>query len=267
MCPVNLYSLYVSKLNPRCTKLWQKPRQGYIHYNDLEWYEARPVGKDPLNRFIRFLSDAAKLSPNNYTNHSIRTMCIGKLDDKGFEARHITALSSHKNENTIKTYATKCPESKKREMYDALSETIVPKRARKVETQASATVSKPPENNDFPTINIEDEQALAALDGDQNQNMNNNNQGSQRILSYNHLKQMMMTFSWITYARTLCKMNRRRMWPKTPQWWIILWQHQCQLCQRCIFLNQMSLLTIISTSKFSKKNLKDKFWNENDAIS
>ena len=38
-------------------------------------------------------------------------------------------------------------------------------------------MSKPPENNKFLTINIEDAQALAAFNGDDNQNMNNNNEG------------------------------------------------------------------------------------------
>ena len=93
--------------------MWQKPRQGYIHFNDEYWYEKRNVGHDPLERFMKTLILNAKLSTSGYTNHSIRATCIGTLDNSGFEARHITAISSHKNESTIKTYSTKCPEKKR----------------------------------------------------------------------------------------------------------------------------------------------------------
>ena len=61
----------------------------------------------------------AKLSRLDYTNHSIRSTCITNLDKYGFEARHITAVSGHKSEATVKEYSVKCPENKKREMYDA----------------------------------------------------------------------------------------------------------------------------------------------------
>ena len=165
-----MFNLYTSKLNKKCDRLWQRPRQGYVHYNDEEWFEARPVGHDPIERFMKFLSKNAKLAGENYTNHSIRATVIGTLDSKGFEARHITAISSHKNETTIKTYAKKCPEQKKRQMYDALNETLVPKR-RKL---PCSTVSKPSENTSdkqaLPTIDIQEVQKLTSPS-----NTNNNN--------------------------------------------------------------------------------------------
>ena len=147
-----MFNLYISKLNNKSPKLWQRPRQGYIHYNDNEWYESRPVGHDPIERFMKYLSKNAKLPPNNYTNHSIRATVIGTLDTKGFEARHITAISSHKNESTIKTYSKRCPEPKKRQMYDALNETLVPKRKH----TAQATTSKHQDAPDLPTINLDE---------------------------------------------------------------------------------------------------------------
>ena len=45
-----------------------------------------------------------------------------KLDTEGFEARHIMAVSSHKSEQSIKSYAAKCPENKRKEMFDALAQ-------------------------------------------------------------------------------------------------------------------------------------------------
>ena len=80
-----------------------------------------------LVKFMQNLSNYAGLS-EVYTNHSIRKTCTQTLDDHDFEARHITALSSHKSESTIKEYATKCSESKKREMFEILSSTIQPKK-------------------------------------------------------------------------------------------------------------------------------------------
>ena len=117
----------MSKLN----KLWQKPRQGQVFYIDNEWYESCPVGHDLLERFMKHLSKAAKLSMQVYTNHSIQATCIGTLDKGSFKAWQITAISSHKNESTVHQYSTKCPENKKREMFKALAESVIPKKKAK----------------------------------------------------------------------------------------------------------------------------------------
>ena len=136
-------------MNDKLDKLWQKPRQGQIFYLDEEWYEPRPVGHEPLERFMKYLNKDANLSTNIYTNHSIRATCIGTLDKGGFEARHITAVSGHKSEATVRTYSTKCPENKKKEMANALADSINPKKMRVAET-----VSRP--DAQIPvTINME----------------------------------------------------------------------------------------------------------------
>ena len=102
---------------------------------------------------MKTLIKEAKLETNIYTNHSIRATCISTLDKNSFEARHITAISGHKNESTIKTYSTKCPDVKKREMYETLKDTVIPKK------QKASTVSKPnviDNPQDLPTINFQD---------------------------------------------------------------------------------------------------------------
>ena len=78
-------------------------------------------------------------------NHSIRVTCIGTLDKGGFEARHISAISSHKNESIICQYSTKCPENKKREMFEVLADSIIPKRPKK---NPMSTVSTPKQANE-----------------------------------------------------------------------------------------------------------------------
>ena len=70
---------------------------------------------------MKLLSERAKLS-QIYTNHCIRASVVTKLDSQGFEARHIMTVSSHKSENSIKTYFAKCPENKKLEMFDTLAQ-------------------------------------------------------------------------------------------------------------------------------------------------
>ena len=77
----------------------------------------------------------------DYMNHSIQATVISTLDSAGFEGRHIIQLSSHKSESTIKEYSTKCPENKRKEMFESLSDAMNPpmKKAKKI---PSATVSK-----------------------------------------------------------------------------------------------------------------------------
>ena len=119
------------------TYLWQKPKQGRIHYTDPEWFEKRIVGKDPLERFMKFLSQDLNLSME-YTNHSIRATVISTLDRDGFEARHIMKLSSHKKESTIKEYSVDCPKNKRKEMFSSLSNVLITTKRPK-----TCTVSKP----------------------------------------------------------------------------------------------------------------------------
>ena len=85
-----------------------------------DWYDNQVVGCDSLNNAMKNLSQKAKLS-QIYTNHCIRATVVTNLDEEGFEARHIMVISSHKSENSIKSYSSKCPENKKKQMFDALA--------------------------------------------------------------------------------------------------------------------------------------------------
>ena len=99
VCLVKLFEYYMLKLNVH-SDLWQRLKQK----NDKCWYDDQVVGRDPLNELMKTISKDAQLSMK-YTNHSIRATMITKLDEKGFEARHIQAVSGHKSENTIKCYS------------------------------------------------------------------------------------------------------------------------------------------------------------------
>lgn len=62
------------------------------------------VGEHTLGEKMKNISREAKLS-KCYTNHSIRATAVTILDKSGFEARHIMAVSGHKNEASIRSYS------------------------------------------------------------------------------------------------------------------------------------------------------------------
>ena len=124
---MTLFKLYLSKLSPDSKALWQKPRSISLHYLDTPGYEPRAVSHDTLERFMKLSISKSVKMDGEYTNHSIRATAISTLDNDGFEAQHIMQINSHESESTIKEYATKYPENKRKEMFDSLSDALAPK--------------------------------------------------------------------------------------------------------------------------------------------
>ena len=91
MCPVKMLELHISKLNPDDNHLWQCPKSGKHTQFDFLWYDKQVLGSDTIGKFMKVLTDNAKLN-DVYTDHCIRKTCIQTLDDNGFKARHIIAL-------------------------------------------------------------------------------------------------------------------------------------------------------------------------------
>ena len=56
-----------------------------------------------------------------YTNHCIQATVITKLGEKGFEAHDIMSTTGHECESSIRSYATKCPPKKRRNISNALA--------------------------------------------------------------------------------------------------------------------------------------------------
>ena len=118
-----MFELYMSRINKDFPPLWQRPKWGVRTLQDDLWFDKVPIGESTLGKFMKVLSNDAKLS-DSYSNHSIRKTCIETLTEHGIEARHIMSISSLKSESTIKEYTSKCPEMKKKEMYNILSTAI-----------------------------------------------------------------------------------------------------------------------------------------------
>ncbi|XP_062577122.1 uncharacterized protein LOC134238991 [Saccostrea cucullata] len=122
MCPVITFKKYLSKLHKKLEALWQRPLEAFSEENET-WYCRSPVGKNTLACLMSEISKKANLS-RLYTNHSIRATVITAMDDAGIEARHIMRASGHKNESSIRSYACRLNENKKREMSDCLSSAL-----------------------------------------------------------------------------------------------------------------------------------------------
>ena len=119
LCPVLSFEQYMSHLNPKNEFFFQRPKRVKDVSDDV-WYDNMFVGQRTLGEKMKKLSTDAELS-YIYTNHSIQATAITVLDECGYEARHIMAVSGHKSENSIRSYAARTSLSKKRKMSEALS--------------------------------------------------------------------------------------------------------------------------------------------------
>ena len=70
-CNVLSYEKYVSKLNPNCEKLWQRPKDEFCDDDQISCNNV-PVGEQTLGSFMLVLSKKCNLS-QTYTNHYIRS--------------------------------------------------------------------------------------------------------------------------------------------------------------------------------------------------
>ncbi|XP_041478860.1 uncharacterized protein KIAA1958-like [Lytechinus variegatus] len=121
-CPVNSYEKYVSKLNPKCSALFQTPVTSEA---PKLWYKNIPVGQKTLGQMMSTIniSKRAELS-RIYTNHCIRATAITILDRKGFSAHDICSISGHHNEASLGSYTGLVTGKRKRELSDALISSI-----------------------------------------------------------------------------------------------------------------------------------------------
>ena len=120
-CPVKTFELYLSKLNPSLSCLWQRPKvRESFSESDEVWYCNAPLGKNTLATLMSSISKEIQLS-YQYTNHCIRETAVSLLDECNFEARHIMRVSGHKSESSIRSYSRRLSEVKQKEISHSLS--------------------------------------------------------------------------------------------------------------------------------------------------
>jgi hypothetical protein len=125
LCPVYSFKLYLGKLHPDITDLWQRPKDTF-DYNYETWYCKSPVGKKKkkmLAQMMPEISIKAKLS-QRYANHSVRATSISAMDNAGVEARHIMRASGNRSESSIRSYSKRLSENKQREISDSLNSAL-----------------------------------------------------------------------------------------------------------------------------------------------
>ena len=144
-CPVASFLKYVSKLNPKLTVFFQRPKQ-YPALNG-PWFDNQVLGVKTLDKMMKIISKEAGLS-EIYTNHCIRATCITLLDSAGVEARHIMSISGHKSESSLRSYA-KTNIGIKRKMANMISSVCTT-----VSKKASLSVAEIPEKNFNFGVNI-----------------------------------------------------------------------------------------------------------------
>ena len=95
--------LYLTKINPKSTALFQYPKRNNINGEDEVWYEARPIGVNSLDNMMKSISKEAGLS-KVYTNHSVRATAITLWSNANVQNRHIMAISGHRSEQSLVHY-------------------------------------------------------------------------------------------------------------------------------------------------------------------
>jgi len=95
----NPMKLYLTKLNPKCVAFFQYPCKNWS-VEDTVWYEVHPVRVNSVDSMAKNISEAASLM-HPYTNHSLRATAITLWSNAGIPNRHIMAISSHKNEQSL----------------------------------------------------------------------------------------------------------------------------------------------------------------------
>lgn len=101
-CPVRSFVKYTSKLNPSCTKLWQRPRDSFCTDDDI-WYCNVGVGEKSLQKFMPEISRKVPLS-KIYSNHCIRATGATILSKSKFNAAQIMSVTGHKSVSSLSVY-------------------------------------------------------------------------------------------------------------------------------------------------------------------
>jgi hypothetical protein len=100
-CPVTTFEFYLTKLNPMCNALFQRPKKNY--QEDGIWYDNVPLGHNKIGDLMKDISKEANLS-EIYTNHCIRATTSTVLHQAGISTERITAVTGHKNNDSLKNY-------------------------------------------------------------------------------------------------------------------------------------------------------------------
>ena len=112
-CPLTAFEKYISKLNPKCDRLWQRPLDSFSKESDI-WYYNSPVGRNTLTQFMNKLCKLFNLT-QVYTNHLIRATGATILtESRSFADALIISVTGHKSVSSLAIYQRTYDKSKRR---------------------------------------------------------------------------------------------------------------------------------------------------------
>jgi integrase len=118
-CPVRHFKDLLSKLNPNCEALYQRPKIKCFDKETGPWYDNCPVGVNTLSGMMKKMSQVGGLS-KGYTNHCLRKTCVTALNEAGYEAKDIMSMTGHKHVSSLEPYLNATSMSKKKSMSEAI---------------------------------------------------------------------------------------------------------------------------------------------------
>ena len=122
LCPVINFKLLLSKLNPKCPYLWQKPKLVSNFDVNPIWFENRKLGHNSISKFMKRISEICELS-RIYTNHCLRVTSVSVLGENGYSDIDIQSVSGHKSLNSLGVYK-RTSELTKKQMSNSISNTL-----------------------------------------------------------------------------------------------------------------------------------------------
>ena len=130
---VHSIEMLISKLNPECDRLLQRPRINYSA-KDKCWFTKAPMGKNALGDIMKGISDDAKTS-KKCTNHCLQAFTVSRLNAQNVPERHIMTVTGHGNAQSLTSYC-RPTDDQERQMAAVLDTTMTC-------TTSSATTPSP----------------------------------------------------------------------------------------------------------------------------
>lgn len=115
---VEIFKVYLSKLNPECDRLFQTPLHAY-KLDDI-WYSKEPIGKNTIGKMMQRISGKAGLS-QIYTCHSVRASTITRLFQAGIPTQNIIAVTKHRSTSSLSHYIEGLSSGQKRDCGEILT--------------------------------------------------------------------------------------------------------------------------------------------------
>jgi integrase len=119
LCPVYSFDLLLTKLNPNCNSLFQRPDPRYAEKSC--WFVNAPLGVHSLSSMMKEISKLSGAS-KSYTNHCLKACTATVLKKAGINPHDIMTITGHKNISSLQHYAEGPTSTQRAKMSDILGE-------------------------------------------------------------------------------------------------------------------------------------------------